>query len=46
VMREIQELSYAEIAESMEMPLNTVKVYLHRARGMLRAVLRERLDEA
>jgi RNA polymerase sigma-70 factor (ECF subfamily) len=46
VMREIQEMTYAEIAESMEMPLNTVKVYLHRARAMLRGALRERFHEA
>jgi len=44
VMREIQELSYGEIAESMEMPLTTVKVYLHRGRAMLRAALQERFE--
>jgi RNA polymerase sigma-70 factor (ECF subfamily) len=44
VMREIQEMSYGEIAESMEMPLNTIKVYLHRGRAMLRSALRERFE--
>lgn len=40
VLREIQERTYTEIADSMEMPLNTVKVYLHRGRMMLREALR------
>ena len=40
VMREIQEMSYSEIVDSLEMPLNTVKVYLHRGRRMLREALR------
>jgi len=41
VLREIQELKYEEIAEVVGKPLNTVKVYLHRGRKMLR----ERLSE-
>jgi RNA polymerase sigma-70 factor (ECF subfamily) len=40
VMREIQQLSYSEIVASLDMPLNTVKVYLHRGRRMLREALR------
>jgi RNA polymerase sigma-70 factor (ECF subfamily) len=40
VMREIQDMTYAEIADTMETPLNTVKVYLHRGRKMLREALR------
>ena len=36
VMREIQELPYKEIAETMGMPLGTVKARLHRARERLR----------
>lgn len=40
VMREIQELKYSEICEALEMPLNTVKVYLHRGRRMLREALK------
>ncbi len=41
ILREIQGLSYQEIAEAVERPLNTVKVYLHRARRMLRHALAE-----
>ena len=41
IMREIQGLSYREISQSLELPLNTVKVYLHRGRRRLRALLQE-----
>ncbi|MCK5406646.1 MAG: sigma-70 family RNA polymerase sigma factor, partial [Candidatus Krumholzibacteria bacterium] len=40
VMREVQDMTYAEITEALEIPLNTVKVYLHRGRRMLRVALR------
>jgi RNA polymerase sigma factor (sigma-70 family) len=40
VMREIQGMTYTEIGEALEMPLNTIKVYLHRGRKMLREALR------
>lgn len=40
VMREIQGMTYAEIADALEMRINTVKVYLHRGRKMLREALR------
>ena len=40
VMREIQDMTYSEIVDAVEMPLNTVKVYLHRGRNMLREALR------
>ncbi len=40
VMREIQEMSYSEISESLACPLGTVKVYLHRGRRMLRTSLK------
>lgn len=43
VFREIQELAYTEIAEALEMPLNRVKVYLHRGRKKLREILKERM---
>ena len=43
IMREIQDRSYNEIAEAMEMPLGTVKVYLHRARARLRERVRKEL---
>ena len=41
ILREIQGLAYDEIADSVGKPLNTVKVYLHRGRKMLREQLRE-----
>ena len=44
VLREIDDLKYEEIARVLDLPLSTVKVYLHRARRMLRHQLRKRLD--
>jgi RNA polymerase sigma-70 factor (ECF subfamily) len=41
ILREIQDLRYEEICEALGLPLNTVKVYLHRARRKLREKLRE-----
>jgi RNA polymerase sigma-70 factor (ECF subfamily) len=41
-LRYQQELSYEEIAESMSMPLGTVKVRIHRAHEMLRRKLMAR----
>jgi RNA polymerase sigma-70 factor (ECF subfamily) len=41
IQREIQELSYSEIAETLEIPLNTVKVYIHRGRRMLFKILQK-----
>ena len=41
VLREIQGLKYEEIGEALRLPLNTVKVYLHRGRRELRELLRE-----
>ena len=41
VLREIQEYKYEEISEVLNLPLNTVKVYLHRARKSLRKELGE-----
>ena len=41
VLREIEQLRYEEIAAAVEMPLNRVKVYLHRGRRMLRSKLQE-----
>jgi RNA polymerase sigma-70 factor (ECF subfamily) len=40
ILREIQELKYHEISEVLELPLNTVRVYLHRGRRRLRERLR------
>lgn len=36
ILREIQELKYDEISGAMDLPMTTVKVYLHRGRKMLR----------
>ncbi|MFB6274378.1 MAG: RNA polymerase sigma factor [Salinibacter sp.] len=43
-LRELQGLKYKEIAETLDMPLNTVKVYIHRGRKKLRAELDRSLD--
>lgn len=40
LLREVQGRSYQEIADALELPLNTVKTYLHRARRRLREHLR------
>lgn len=39
VLRDIQELDYAEIAEVMGVPLGTVKTWIHRARTTIRPLL-------
>jgi RNA polymerase sigma-70 factor (ECF subfamily) len=41
ILRDIQGLSYQEISAAMDLPLNTMKVYLHRGRKRLRATVRE-----
>jgi RNA polymerase sigma-70 factor (ECF subfamily) len=43
VLREIEDLPYQTIADTLDLPLNTLKVYLHRARRRLRDALREAL---
>ena len=35
ILREIQGLRYREIGETLEMPLNTVRVNIHRGRRLL-----------
>ena len=45
-LRELQGLKYKEIAEALDMPLNTVKVYIHRGRKKLRAELDQMLGPA
>lgn len=44
ILREIQELKYEEISGAMDLPMTTVKVYLHRGRKMLRERLRDVLE--
>ena len=47
ILREVQQLKYEEISEALELPLNTIKVYLHRGRRKLRIALQEyRNDES
>lgn len=41
ILREIQGLKYDEIASVLDVPLNTVRVYLHRGRARLRELLKE-----
>lgn len=41
VLREIQGLKYQEISDALDMPINTVKVYIHRGRKKLRQELAE-----
>lgn len=40
ILREIQGMRYHEISEILELPLNTVRVYIHRGRRRLRKQLR------
>jgi RNA polymerase sigma-70 factor (ECF subfamily) len=46
VLRDIEELSTAETADSLGIPEQTVKTRLHRARALLRQSLRVRFGEA
>ncbi len=41
LLREVQDLSYEEIAETLDLSLSAVKVYLHRARKKIRAAFEE-----
>lgn len=45
ILREIQGLSYQEISAAMDLPLNTMKVYLHRGRKRLRTTIRTMLHQ-
>ncbi len=44
ILREVQDLKYKEISATLDLPLNTVKVYLHRGRKQLRNRLAEHID--
>jgi len=41
LLREVQDLSYEEIAQTLDLSLSAVKVYLHRARRKIRAAFEE-----
>lgn len=42
ILRHVQGYSYEEIADTLELPLGTVKTYIHRARNELRGYLEDR----
>jgi RNA polymerase sigma-70 factor (ECF subfamily) len=42
VLRDLQELSYAEIAEALSVPVGTVMSRIHRGRALMRAALQGR----
>ena len=44
-MHHFQHMSYAEIADQLKMPINTVKSHLYRARKYLAKILRNNSDE-
>jgi RNA polymerase sigma-70 factor (ECF subfamily) len=46
VLRHLQDLSYEEIAQALNLPLGTVKARIHRAREILKLRLEERGREA
>jgi RNA polymerase sigma-70 factor (ECF subfamily) len=45
VLRDLQELSYAEIAEAVGVPVGTVMSRIHRGRALLREALEPRRSE-
>lgn len=45
VLREVEGLAYQEVADALDLPLNTMKVYLHRAKRRLREAIAERAPE-
>jgi RNA polymerase sigma-70 factor (ECF subfamily) len=44
-LRHMQQLSYQEVADTLGIPLGTVKTHLHRARAALKARLAARKRE-
>ncbi len=46
ILREVEDLKYQEISDALELPLNTVRVYIHRGRQRLREEWKESADDA
>lgn len=46
ILREVQEMKYREISDTLEMPINTVKVNIHRGRKILRERMKEVMGHA
>jgi RNA polymerase sigma factor (sigma-70 family) len=46
ILREVQDLKYQEISDALDLPLNTVRVYIHRGRQRLREQWKEGGDHA
>lgn len=44
LLRHVEGYSYEEIAQSLDLPLGTVKTYIHRARNELRGYLEDRRE--
>ncbi|MEX0822989.1 MAG: sigma-70 family RNA polymerase sigma factor, partial [Balneolaceae bacterium] len=44
-MRHLEELSYQEISEHLDLPLGTVKAHIFRAREMLYKALKDKRNE-
>jgi RNA polymerase sigma-70 factor (ECF subfamily) len=45
ILREMEQLSYEEVAEVMRVPVGTVRSRLHAAREKFRAIWREEMKE-
>jgi RNA polymerase sigma-70 factor (ECF subfamily) len=46
ILREVEDLKYQEISDALDLPLNTVRVYIHRGRQRLREEWKEGFDDA
>ncbi|MEA2691165.1 MAG: hypothetical protein QOJ16_552 [Acidobacteriota bacterium] len=46
ILREVQDFQYQEISDTLDLPLNTVRVYIHRGRQRLREQWKEMYGDA